>query len=406
MPVRNLEPPIRAAWFDLNSAKAGKRSIRQNGYGLTPSEIGRYQPKPWSILTRSYAANRVASTYLFWGREGLGHWPLALSFAALLNCRGSDKSKDKPCGECDPCRQIGALGFAGLHIIVPITSHKNMNEAIDLTNEILDEKRKEPFRIISSAAQTTIPIDLARETRGRLALKAEPGIRRVVLFYQMEKMLHASADALLKMIEEPPLDTTLILTTASPDMLLPTIQSRAQKIRLDRIPDEAIQHYLIERYHQEEGKALRLARLSEGNLGVALDMVEGESDGDELSQRAIGFLLFKSMFLDSSPTAASHVVELLAGNDRSQAEDMLRLWQSLIRDCAHYAATGDTEQIVNSDFRPDIIAFARRFERTEAVSTITAAIKNTLADIRLNVHIPTAIVALVLKVREAIGAAR
>ena len=380
--------------------------IRQNGFALTLSEIGRYQPKAWSILTRSYAANRVASTYLFWGREGFGHWPLTLSFAALLNCRGSGGSKDAPCGECDRCRQIGALGFPGLHIIVPISSHKNMNDAIDLTNVILDEKRKEPFRICASAAQTTIPIDLARETRGRLALKAESGIRRVVLFYQMEKMLHASADALLKLIEEPPLDTTLILTAVSPDMLLPTIQSRAQKIRLDRIPEKAIQKYLMENYNQEETKALRMARLSEGNLGVALDMVSSEDNGDELSQRSVGFLLFKSMFLDSGPTATSHIVELLAGNDRSQAEEILRLWQSLIRDCAHYAATSEPEQIVNSDFRTDLIAFARQFENAEVVSVMTAEIKNTLADIRLNVHIPTAIVALVLKLREAIRASR
>jgi len=281
-----------------------------------------------------------------------------------------------------------------------------MNEGIDLTNVILDEKRKEPFRICASAAQTTIPIDLARQMRGRLALKAEPGIRRVVLFYQMEKMLHASADALLKLIEEPPLDTTLILTAASPDMLLPTIQSRSQKIRLDRIPDEIILKYLTENYDQDEAKALRIARLSEGNLGVALDMVGSEEDGDELSQRAIGFLLFKSMFLDSGPTVASHVVDLLAGNDRSQAEEMLRFWQSLIRDCAHYAATGEPEQIVNSDFRTDLIAFARQFENSEVVSVMTGEIKNTLADIRLNVHIPTAIVALVLRLREAIGASR
>lgn len=373
---------------------------------MTLSEIGKYQPKPWSILTRAFAANRVASTYLFWGEEGLGHWQLALSFAALLNCRNTDQSKSMPCGECNHCRQIAVLGFPGLHTIVPISSHKNIGEGIDLTNEILDAKRKEPFSIWSSATQTTIPIDLAREVRGRLSLKSETGIKRVVLFYQMEKMLASSADALLKMIEEPPLDTVLILTAASPDRLLPTIQSRSQKIRLNRIPDELIQQYLVERYEQDESKALRLARLSEGNLGVALGMIDGNDDGDESSQRAVGFLLFKSMMLDSSPATTSHIVELLSGNDRSQAEEMLRLWQSLVRDCAHYAVTGETEQTVNSDFRGEIMTFAPRFQSAEVVSAITTEIKNTLADIRLNVHIPTAIVALALRVRDALKASR
>lgn len=373
---------------------------------MTLSNIAAIQPKAWSILKRSYAANRVASTYLFWGREGLGQWQLALSFAALLNCEKSRESSQSPCGECSHCRQIAALSFPGLHIVVPIGSHKNTNEGIDLTNAVLDEKRAEPFRIGASAGQLTIPVDMAREVRAKLSLKAEPGIKRVVLFYQMEKMLHASADALLKMIEEPPLDTTLILTAASPDMLLPTIQSRSQKIRLDRISDDVIQRYLTEQYSVDDAKALRLARLSEGNLGVALNMIGGDDDGDELSQRAVGFLLFKSMMLDSGPTTTAHIVDLLGANDRSQAEEMLRLWQTLIRDCTHYASTGDPEQIVNSDFQPDIIKFAQPFERADVASSVTTEIKNTLADIRLNVHIPTAIAALVLRLQELLCANR
>ena len=235
---------------------------------------------------------------------------------------------------------------------------------------------------------------------------AETGIRRIVLFYQMEKMLPASADALLKMIEEPPLDTTLILTATSPDQLLPTIQSRSQKIRLDRISDEAIQKYLIEHYRQDEAEALRLARLSEGNLGIALNMIRGDDSGEEPSQRALGFLLFKSMMLDSGPAVASHMVDLLAANDRSQAEELLRLWQSLIRDCAHYGSTGDQAQIVNTDFQPDIVRFAQPFGKSNVAASVTTEIKNTLADIRLNVHIPTAMVALAIRLQELLRASR
>ena len=135
-------------------------------------------------------------------------------------------------------------------------------------------------------------------------------------------------------------------------------------------------------------------------------MIESDQDSDETSQRAVGFLLFKSMMLDSSPTTTSHIVELLSDNDRSQAEQMLRLWQSFVRDCAHYAVTGEAERIVNNDFRGEIMTFAPRFQSAEVVSAITTEIKNTLADIRLNVHIPTAVAALVLRVRDAFRASR
>jgi hypothetical protein len=159
-------------------------------------------------------------------------------------------------------------------------------------------------------------------------------------------------------------------------------------------------------YGQPEQAALRIGRLSEGNPGAALELLGGEAEDSELSQRAIGFLLFKSLFLDSGPSTASHVVELLADKDRSQAEAILRLWQSLVRDCAHFASTDEIEQIVNSDFQSDIIAFSKYFDNPQLAPTFATAIKNALADIRLNVHIPTAIVALALKLGSAVRASR
>ena len=377
---------------------------------MTPTDIASFQPKAWSILSRAVTSSRVASTYLLWGREGLGHWPLAISFAALLNCL--ERTKDSvgnaaPCGGCLNCRQIFALSFPGLHLVAPIATHKNLGEAIDMINAFLEEKRAEPFRIVSSHSPVTIPVDFARDIKSRLSMKGDKDVRRVVVFYQMDKMLHASADALLKMIEEPPLDTTIILTAENPDALLQTIQSRSQRIRLERVTDTVTARYLSERYQLDGVKALQTARLADGNPGQALSMTDSEGEEEEgSSQRAVGFLLFKSLFLDSNPTLVSHVTDLLATNDRSQVEGILRLWQSLIRDCVHYAGTGETEQIVNSDVKADLIAFSRHFDDPQLASTMADAIKNTLADIRLNVHISSAVVALALKLGMAIRTSR
>jgi DNA polymerase III subunit delta' len=374
-----------------------------------PFDISRFQPKAWSILARSVATGRTASTYLLYGREGLGHWPLAISFAALLNCRDTITSELTgdllPCGACDSCRQIFGINSAGLFVVVPITSFDNMSEAFELTNEALEEKRREPFHILTAPKQMSLPIDMAREIKKHLMLRETSVMRRVVLFYQMEKMLTASADALLKLIEEPPADTVILLTADRVEALLPTIQSRAQHVRVDRVPQEAAVGYLVERYQQDPARADLLVRLADRNLGRAIELAPHE-DGDDESRRAVGLVLYKSLFHDNNHQALFRLADMMPRSDRGEAEELLRLWQSLTRDCANYAVNADASELTNIDFLPEIEACAPRFGSAELASAMTAAIKNALADLRLNVHIQIALAALVLRLTALIRATR
>ncbi|MCP4684865.1 MAG: hypothetical protein GY867_05380 [bacterium] len=371
-------------------------------------DITRAQAKAWSILARSFNAGRVASTYLFYGREGLGDWSLAVEFAALLNCEkpvpdAEEPTISYPCGECPPCRSVRGLNYEGLHFVVPIRKHKKDDEAIDLTNEILEQKRKEPLRLLDNTAATNIPINLAREVRKNLTRRGSEGVTRVVVFYQMEKMRTSSADALLKLIEEPPQDTVIILTTARSEDLLPTIQSRSQKIRLNRPPEQMTIDYLQSEYGLSETQARLVTRISGGVPGVALELA-GEVDSEDSSRRGVGLLLFKSLFAESGARVVSQMTELINYTDRGQVKDILSLWQSLIRDCALHAATGEEDDLVNVDYTPEIKRLSPRFADSSVAAAMASEIKNTLADLELNVHIQAALVALALKLRCAVEA--
>lgn len=369
------------------------------------SDIRYLQPKGWSLLARAVGANRVAGTYLISGKEGLGQWQMAVSFAALLNCRNRQDLDGipAPCGECASCHQIAGINSPSLNIVLPIPSHKDLKEAIDLTNESLEYKRKEPFWILSSTSQLTVPIDMAREVKRRLAMKGDQGSTRVVLFYQMEKMLHASADALLKMIEEPPTDTVILLTAEKAETLLPTIRSRAQLIRLERIKPQLCAEYLVGHYGLSPEKAMLYAQVTDGNLGRAVELAADE-DHDDISQRATGFLLFKSLFLESAPDAISRMLEFTT--NRGEAESLLLFWGSLVRDCAGYAVAGDDEQIINRDYTVEIKKLSQSFADPEVASAMTEEIKNTLADMRRNVHIQPSIAALALRLGAAVKTTR
>jgi len=281
---------------------------------------------------------------------------------------------------------------------LPLPPHKNENEAMELTNQLLQSKRDEPFLLPTSSASTNIPIAAAREISRRLSRKGTPEITRVALFYRMELMKQASADALLKLIEEPPKDTIIIMTAARPQTLLPTIRSRAQKIRLGRTPDKELADYLIRCYDLSQSKAALLSRLSEGLPGKAVEMVDPEGN-EEQSRRAVGFMLFRSLLTQEAPELLSHFGELLDARDRGQAESLLVLWQSFLRDCALYANGGDEDDIVNLDYSVELKKLSIAITNASVLMAMVECIKITLADFRRNVHIQGALAALALKLR-------
>lgn len=369
---------------------------------LSPSEIIKLQPKAWSLLSGSFKAERVASTYLFTGPQGRGAWPLALCLAALVNCEHpvDEGNVAVPCGECAPCRNIFALNYEGLQIVTPIGKHKNEREAIDLLNEILAFKREHPFDNLVAEKSTTIPIDLARMIKSSLSRKGTEGVTRVALFFQMEQMRASSADALLKLIEEPPSNTILILTAERAESLLPTIQSRSQRIRLDRIAATEMMPVLTESFGLSPDRAQMVARLADGDLGRALELSDEEDGSAE--ERAVGMLLFKSLLTRDTSDTVSQMFQTVDVGNRAVVERLLALWQSLLRDCAYFAGTGDEGGLVNADLSDEIKRLSVGIERVDAVTRVKDLIKNALADMQRNVHIQAALASLVIQMHRAI----
>lgn len=370
-------------------------------------EIDQIQPKAWEILSRSFGNKRTGSTYLFHGPEGTGRWALAISLAALLNCEKPVKNKrdiQMPCGECANCRKIFNLNHECLFFALPLAPHKNLEEAAGFTAKLLEEKRVEPFKILSSATTANIPIDLAREIKRGLAMRGDAGVTRVVIFYEMEKMRGQSADALLKLIEEPPKDTVLVMITRRPEALPLTIQSRSQKIKVARVSADIGEKYLKDKRGIEPSQARLLMRLSDNSIGRAIELSSDEEE-KESSERAVGFLLFKSLFDEPPYATVAHIVDLLDARNRGGADQLLKLWESLIRDCANYSVLGDDDKLVNLDFAPDIKRFSSRIAGGQSGSRMTNDIKNTLESFRRNVHIQGAVTALALKLKSHIAAA-
>jgi DNA polymerase III delta prime subunit len=230
-------------------------------------------------LSRAFRADKLAQVLVLTGPAGVGKQRLGLWLAQLVLCaeRGED-----PCGRCSACKAVAALAHPDLHWFVPIprpkTSdrEKQVEEAADALAGILEERRNtslypppDPMAIHGLAS--------VRLLQRRAVLTPVLGRSKIFLIGDSDRLVpqeasQEAANALLKLLEEPPADSVFVLTTVDARRLLPTIRSRAVPLRLGRLSDEEVAEVLrgwLRPPLTEEALRERVA-LAGGSVGAAL----------------------------------------------------------------------------------------------------------------------------------------
>jgi DNA polymerase-3 subunit delta' len=202
-------------------------------------------------LLKSLSDGTYVHAYLISGAPGFGKRTLAGLVARYLLCTGNNR----PCGVCEACRQV----MAGTHP---------------------DLLRIRPGRRISSdmeteTGKTVIQVATIREVIQRVSTHAYEGRAKVVLIEEAEKMNPQAQNALLKTLEEPPDDTIFLLLTSTTSALLPTIISRCRHIPLHAWKPDMIA-YELNRRGISQDRVRKIAYLSEGSIGKALEIAENE----------------------------------------------------------------------------------------------------------------------------------
>tara|TARA_Y100000588_G_scaffold393231_2_gene508310 strand:+ start:135916 stop:136920 length:1005 start_codon:yes stop_codon:yes gene_type:complete len=204
---------------------------------------------------------------------------MALAFAALINCEFSEKFPD--C-ECLSCRRFNSLQHEHLHMIVPLpTLSQNSKDtldkkSIDIFIKELDKKRNNLFHKIRIPKSTRIILQSIRNLRKSLYLRSALKGRKIAVIFESELLCTGSgesANALLKILEEPPQSTTLILVTDFKDKLFPTIISRCQHIQFPPLEDNIVEGMLKEKGIDDE-KIKWISFLSEGNFVTASSIAD------------------------------------------------------------------------------------------------------------------------------------
>jgi len=224
-------------------------------------------------LLNSVRDHRVSHAQLFAGPEGNGKLALAIAFAQYICCE--NRSEIDPCGECRSCAKYNKLIHPDLHFVFPVF---RKDKATDPTSNLfLDNWRvmvnRSPYfnlnqwlsHIGVENEQGIIYSSEAAEIIKTLSLKTYESDYKAMIIWLPEKMHMTTANKLLKMIEEPPEKTLFLLISEEPDLVLPTILSRCQFVRIPAIGTEELASYLVHKFNIDNARAAEIAHISKGN---------------------------------------------------------------------------------------------------------------------------------------------
>jgi DNA polymerase III subunit delta' len=235
-------------------------------------------------LARSAREGRIAHAQLFVGQEGGGNLPMALAYVQYLNC--AQRTETDSCGTCDSCRKISNLAHPDLHWVFPFvadgtgdTCSRHMDafrEAV-LSDPYLDLGQW-IFQSGNAGKQPAINVATCNSIFKTLSMKPYEAQWQFMMIWYPETMNLAGANKLLKIIEEPPAHTVFILISSSEEQILPTIQSRTQRVKLKRIPDFDMLSALSEQFGVSLERGQELVPMADGNYGRAMRLVNAEDE--------------------------------------------------------------------------------------------------------------------------------
>lgn len=314
-------------------------------------------------LIQSAQTGVVPHAQLFTEQGGAGAFPLALAYARYLNC--TNRTETDSCGHCPSCLKYDEQAHPDLHFVFPIVAKKEKKKEVcdDYLMEWRGFLKERPYFDIdgwldymeAGNSQALIYSKESDEIIRKLSLKIYEATYRILLIWLPEKLHPTCANKLLKIIEEPPQNTVILMVSETPDQILGTILSRAQRINVRGIHPEAIAASMVSLFGLAPEDAKHIAHLANGNYLKAIEAISlGEENKFFLEQ-------FKGMMRNSwarNVKGMKEMADLLSGIGRERQKNFLSYCQHLIRENFMYRFQSPELNYMNLDEASFSVKFA------------------------------------------------
>ena len=331
-------------------------------------------------LGRGIACNRIAHAQLFHGPKGSGKLALAVAYARRLNCQSTDKNDY--CNNCPSCLKFSKLVHPDLHLLIPIirTSSTDNKTSDDFIGDWREQFLKNPYFSLSKwlsyykekflektsdkKKEAVIYSHQIKELNRKLTLKIFEAKYRVVIIWMPEKMNIKAANKFLKLLEEPPNKTILLLASEDKGSIIDTILSRLQQTR---IPNYTVNDTIENSKAKKSESFLNFCRLSSGNMGKVLSYTEDVLPVSFFEEfKVLNRLCFKNNFSEISDWC-----DAISLKNREQQRDFLVYCLTIFRECLVYNFSDQSINLLTIEEKRFLENFAKFVHQENSVSIIS-----------------------------------
>ena len=311
------------------------------------------------VLARAHARGSLPSTLLLHGPKGVGKQRVALWLAQLLVCEAP--SADGPCQACRSCRMALRVEHPDLHWYFPLARPKGVSgERLagaleDARVKALAERRAEPLRASYDDELRGLYLGVVQNIRSRAYLRPTMANGQIFIVGDAELLVPQesspeAANALLKLLEEPPGASRFILTSSEPGRLLSTIRSRSVPLHLAPPTTDEVEAFLIGSASAEPDVAAWAATLSQGAIGRALGFLpDGDEKGPLEALRRKAYVLVDAALSEGSAAGYSAALSYSPAGAR-KLMDLFAFVEEWLRDVGA-VASGAGDAVFNHDAR-------------------------------------------------------
>jgi DNA polymerase III subunit delta' len=316
-------------------------------------------------LVNMVQQDRISHALLFLGKEGCGALPLAIAFAQYIVCekvnrKGADPAgpslfgEETPppthqgmtdaCGECPSCQKMLQLMHPDVHFSYPVIPRKSGDKPLssDYISEWREFIAKYPYGnsydwlqfIGAENKQGNISAHECNNIIHKLSLKSfESGFK--ILLMWMPEYLGNEGNKLLKLIEEPPPDTLFLLVAENESLILQTILSRTQLVKIPALTNQEITSALVSKANMAEDPARQIALIAEGNYHEALQLMQhADEDWQSLLREWLNAIL------KGGPIAQVKWIDEVSKLGREKQKQFLRYFNHLLEQAIRLQAMG------------------------------------------------------------------
>lgn len=346
-----------------------------------------------------WRSGHMPHALLITGREGTGGLPFALAIAQYIFC--VEKTESDACGVCPSCRKIHKLEHADLHLSFPTIVPKPGVKAMSryFLREFREFIAQTPYGttfdwlqfIGAENKQGNITAEECREIIETLHLKSYEGGKKLQIIWRPE-YLGKEGNILLKLIEEPPADTLLLLVAEDTTAILPTILSRTQALRLSPISSPALAEALIQRKLCDVSGASRIAPMAAGSYTEALRLVRQEEYNLFPEIRRCFNAIFKN-----NQAEISRLTEDWAQAGREQLKNLLQYIVQLLGYTIRIRHTARKTFVLPPEEEAFIDKLASMSLDTDSLYKMSREIGKAIYHIEGNAHSKTQLLALCIR---------